>query len=204
MKNSQPVLSVLLLSLGLVGLNLAGSLACSGPRKIKKIEIRPGPKEIFPMDRKGKTQQLTVAGLDKNGLFIRNVDANWSSSDTSVVSVDMTGQVSAVGSGEAEISAKFKELTAKTTLKVRIMDKIELEPAGEQKLKLGQTVQFKATVKNDRGKVIPDARLSWSVTGFAADVDQSGLLRAQAIGDAVLSVKSGVKTARVKIVVVDR
>ena len=186
---------------GLVGM---GALACSGPRKIKKIEIRPGPKEIFPMDRKGKTQQFTVAAMDKNGLFIRNVDANWSSSDPSVVSVDMTGQVSSVGSGQAEIIAKYKDLTAKATIKVRIVDKIELDPAGEQKIKMGQTIQYKAVVKNDRGQALPDARLSWSMQGYAADVDQSGLLRGQAVGDAVLTVKSGVKTARVKIVVTDR
>lgn len=204
MRNHFKMFTATLLSAGLIAVGLFAPMACSGPRKIKKIEIRPGPKEIFPMDRKGKTQQFTVAGLDKNALFIRNVDANWSSSDPSVASVDMTGQVSSVGSGETEIIAKYKDLTAKTTIKVRIVDKIELEPAGEQKIKMGQTIQFKAVVKNDRGKALPKARLSWSMQGYAADVDQSGLLRGQAVGDAVLTVKSGIKTARVKIVVTDR
>lgn len=204
MNNKFDVFAAVMLGLAVSGFAFMGPIACSGPRKIKKIEIRPGPKEIFPMDRKGKTQQLTVAGLDKNGLFIRNVDVNWSSSDPSVVSVDMTGQISSVGSGKAEIFAKYKTLTAKTSIKVRIVDKIELEPAGEQKIKLGQTVQFKALVKNDQGQTLPDARLSWSMTGYAADVDQSGLLRGQAVGDAVLNVKSGIKTARVKIIVTDR
>lgn len=193
----------LLSSLALLSLGLVAIAGC-GPRGVKKIEIRPGPKEIFPMDRKGKTQDFTVAGMDKNGLFIKNVEANWSSSDESVISVDVAGTVTSVGSGTAEIIASYKNLTAKTPISVRIVDKIELQPSEELTIKMGDTVQFKALVKNDRGQVLPHARLSWSMSGFAADVDQSGLVRGQAIGDAVLSVKSGVQTARLKINVKDR
>ena len=193
----------LLSSLALLSLGMVAIAGC-GPRGVKKIEIRPGPKEIFPMDRKGKTQDFTVAGMDKNGLFIKNVEANWSSSDESVISVDVAGTVTSVGSGTAEIIASYKNLTAKTPISVRIVDKIELQPSEELTIKMGDTVQFKALVKNDRGQVLPHARLSWSMSGFAADVDQSGLVRGQAIGDAVLSVKSGVQTARLKINVKDR
>ncbi len=178
-------------------------LGC-GPRGIQSIEIRPGAKEVFPMDRKGKTQKFTAAGMDKNGLFVQNADASWSTADPSVFTVDVAGQVTAVGSGEAELKASFQTFTATQILKVRIIDKVELSPGEDLTLKLSQEQQIKAVVKNDRGQPMADARLTWTMMGYAADVDQSGLVRGQAIGEAVLTARSGKAEARIKIVVQDR
>ncbi|MFH1807353.1 MAG: Ig-like domain-containing protein [Pseudomonadota bacterium] len=191
------------LTCGLAFAVLLGLAAC-GPRGVQSIEIRPGPAELLSMDRKGKTQKFTVAGLDKNGLFVQLVDAAWSSGDESVVTVDIAGEVTAVGSGSTDIQASYLTFKVSQTLTVRILDKLELDPADELTMKMGEEKKIAAVVKNDRNQPVTDARITWTMNGYAADVDQQGQVVAQAIGDAVLTARAGNATARIKITVVDR
>ena len=109
-----------------------------------------------------------------------------------------------VGSGTAEVQASYQTFTAKQPLTVRILDKLELTPADELTLKLSEQKQIQAVVKNDRGQPVPDARITWTMSGYAADVDQQGLAVGQAIGDAVLTARASSATARIPITVVDR
>lgn len=188
--------------LSLIAMLLAQLLSC-GPRGMAGIEIRPKPNEMLPLDRKGKSVQLSAGAVDKNGLWVNIVKPGWSSTDESVVTVDVTGKVTAVGSGHAEVIATLKGFTTKVPLDVKIVGSVELDPAEALTLKMGEEKKFKALVKDDRGKVVGDAKVTWTMQGYAADVDQSGLARGQAVGEAVLVAQSASETARVKITVVE-
>lgn len=178
--------------------------AACGPRGIAAIEIRPTPGERLPMDRKGKTEQFTAAGIDKNGMFVTLLKPTWTSSDPSVFSVDVSGVVTAVGSGRAELGASYAGFQVSTPIEVRIVGSVELIPPEDKTFKMGETFAYKAVVKSDRGAPMPEAKVTWEMNGFAADVDQSGEVRGQAIGESVLSVRSGPVEAKLKITVIDR
>jgi len=187
----------------LLAMALAPLSGC-GPRGMAGIEIRPKANEIMPLDRRGKSIQFSAGAVDKNGLWVSIVKPSWTSSDDSVVTVDVTGNVTAVGSGKAEVTATLKQLTAKVPLEVSIVAAVELDPAEPITLKLGEERQFKALVKDDRGKAMPGAKVTWTMQGYAADVNQGGLVRGQAVGEAVLLAQSSHESTRIKITVVDR
>ena len=59
----------------------------------------------------GETGDLAATHVSAEGDTTRDVSATWSSGDTTVVSVDAGGRVTAVGSGETEITATYDSIT---------------------------------------------------------------------------------------------
>ena len=68
----------------------------------------------------GETVQLTATVLDRNEQPVAGVAIAWTSSDTGVATVDDEGLVSAVGSGDARITASHGDLTDAAQIKVDI------------------------------------------------------------------------------------
>jgi len=172
-------------------------------QSIQHLEIRPTPEQFFPLSHKGQAMPFTAHVLDKNNFLIAVDSANWKSSDESVITVDVTGKVTAISSGVAQLQAEYKGFIATLPLTVKIVGKVELTPAKDLTIKMRQTQQFTAVVKNDRDQVMTDQKVVWSMMGYAADVDQNGLVRGQAIGESVLQAKAGDEVARIKLNVLD-
>lgn len=181
---------------------LLASAGCP-QQSIQRLEIRPTPEQFFPLGHKGQAMPFTAHVLDKNNFLIAVETANWKSSDETVITVDVTGKVTAIGSGTAQLQAEYKGFTATVAIPVKIVGKVELTPAKDLTIKMRQTQQFSVVVKNDRDQVMTDQKVVWSMMGYAADVDQNGLVRGQAIGESVLQAKAGDEVARVKINVLD-
>ncbi|MBN2362042.1 MAG: hypothetical protein JXR83_21500 [Deltaproteobacteria bacterium] len=181
---------------------LLATIGCP-QESIQRLEIRPTPEQFFPFNRKGQAMPFTAHVLDKNNFLIAVDTATWKSSDESVITVDVSGKVTAIGSGTAQLQAEYKGFTAAIPISVTIIGKVELSPATDITIKMRQTQQFSAVVKDDHGQVVPDHKVVWSMMGYAADVDQTGLVRGQAIGESVLQAKAGDEVARVKINVLD-
>ncbi len=59
----------------------------------------------------GETGDLSATYVSAEGDTAREVTAAWSSGDTAVVSVSAAGRVTAVGSGETEITATYDSIT---------------------------------------------------------------------------------------------
>ncbi len=59
----------------------------------------------------GETGDLTATYISAEGDTARDVSATWSSGDTAVVSVSAAGRVTAVGSGETEVTATYDSIT---------------------------------------------------------------------------------------------
>lgn len=146
----------------------------------------------------GSTIKLVATVKPKNA---SNKGVTWSSSDKSIATVE-NGQVKGLKAGKVEITATTKDgnYKAKTTITVSditptavTLDKTSLN------MIIGDTYLLKATVKptNAANK---DVVYSSSNNNIAS-VDNRGLIKAKAVGDAIVTVKTvdGGKKATVKV-----
>lgn len=177
-----------------------------GPRdSVESTKMDP----VFqPFEKKGDTLHLRASAFDKDGVFMGAAVVKWDSSDREVATVDSTGLVTILGSGETQIKATTttteKPLDASLPIKAVIVDKVHIVmPEGaSKKMHLGDVQQWKAEVLDDRGKVIPGAKSRWRSTSYAATVTD-GEVEGRAIGTATIMVEAGPGTDRVDIEVLD-
>ena len=129
---------------------------------------------------------------------------SWSSSNTSVATVDSNGKVTAKAAGSAVITATYggknaqcvvtvnkpatpTEPPAEVTLKVR---------PGSMELYLGETATFTATYSGASGKP------TWESSDTSvATVDENGKVTAKAVGTAIIKVSYGGKTIKAAVTV---
>jgi len=149
-----------------------------------------------------KTAKLiaTVAPADANNQVVL-----WSTSNSSVASVDQSGNVTAMGVGSATITVTTADGNFKATCDITVMEKITpvtgvtLSTTGPVKIKPGDTYQLTATITpadaDDKG-------LTWKSTNpNAFSVDQNGLVTALYDGKGYVEVTTndGGKTAKCQI-----
>ena len=120
----------------------------------------------------------------------------WSSSKTSVATVDANGKVTAVAEGNATITAKAGDKTATCTVtvkkKVVAVSSISLDKTSLE-LKEGETATLIATVNPDNAT---NKAVTWSSDKTSvATVNASGKVTAVAEGTATITAKAGGKTA---------
>ena len=89
------------------------------PREISALEISPEGLQIPP----GCEVQLQV--VDQSGIFVDNDAVNWSSSDSSIASIDEVGTLTAVKAGKIQVTVSLKETAS-------IKDTISVEVFGEE------------------------------------------------------------------------
>jgi hypothetical protein len=174
---------------------------------IQSVKMDP---VVPPFEHKNDTIQLRASAFDKDGAFMGPAKVSWSSSDPSVAVINTDGLVTIVSSGKAEIKASGvgyeKPLDGTLALRASIIDKVKIVPPEggvPPKIHLGETMQFKAEVLDDRGNVIPDAKVKWRTSDYAATVTMTGELEGRAIGDTQLILEAGPKLARMDILVLD-
>lgn len=151
----------------------------------------------------GETFQLTAIVQPDNAT---DKTVEWSSSNTSVATVDQTGKITAAGAGSATITAKTKDggktATASVTVKAGTVavtgvtidkDKLDLEP--------GEKAALTATVAPENAT---NRDVEWSSSdNKVATVDAKGVVTAVGPGTATITVKTkdGGKTAKVTVTV---
>ena len=147
----------------------------------------------------GETATLVATVKPDNAT---NKTVTWSSSRTSVATVDANGKVTAVAEGTATITAQAGDKTATCTVTVKknvvavesvTIDKSSLE------LTEGETATLTATVKPDNAT---NKTVTWSSSyASIATVDQKGKVTAVAEGTATITAKAGEKTATCTVAV---
>jgi hypothetical protein len=189
-------------------------LACEKQPATIKIKLPKDAVQSVKMDpivppfaKKGETLSLRASAFDKDGVFMGPANVKWSVADTTVATVNWEGTVTILSSGETKVVATSEgyeqTLTAELPIKSAIIDKVRIVAEGENKIHLGETKQLKAEVLDDRGNVIPDAKVNWRTSDYAATVSPTGEVEGRSIGDTQVVAEAGSKNARYDIVVLD-
>ena len=144
---------------------------------------------------KGDSETL-VATVKPDDATNRSV--TWSSSDDKVASIDQAGKITAIGGGEAIISAKAGEKTA--TCKVTVTVPIESISLDNTSLSLeeGQSATLVATVKPDDAS---DKTVSWGSSDEKIATVENGKVSAIKEGSVTITAAAGDKKATCKVTV---
>ena len=140
----------------------------------------------------GSTLTLDAEALDGTGAVLPNRQFEWSSSAPHIASVNGSGVVTGVSTGEATISALSEEKTgtALVTVHASPVAGITIAPNGAS-LPAGATQLFVATALDAGGQVLTGRSLQWRSSNDAvATVSSSGLLTAISPGTVTVTVSA--------------
>ncbi|WP_420439640.1 leucine-rich repeat domain-containing protein [Candidatus Palauibacter sp.] len=168
---------------------VSGSVALTVRQVASTVSVSPSADTLVA----GDTVRLAADALDENGHAVRGAVFSWSSGDSSVATVDTLGLVTALSQGEAIISAASGPSTGQMELIVlpRVSTAIDVMPAMVALAALGDTVRLAAEVRDQVGRVIEGAMITWSSLDEAVvTVDSAGLVTAAGGGMTGVTAKS--------------
>ena len=166
---------------------------------VKSVVVTPSTATVLA----GGMVQLSATPKDSAGNALTGRTVAWSSSATSVATVDANGLVKGVGAGSATITATSEGKSGTATITVTLVPvaSVQVAPASPTVL-LGQTVPLIATPKDSAGNPLTGRVGTWSssATGVAT-VDVNGLVKGVGPGTATITAtcegKSGTATVTV-------
>src|SRR6202162_3184864 len=161
---------------------LALAAACSS--KPAAIEVSPRPVKIFGLQR---IQRLTGRLVDKKGRPLAAGGLQWSSSKSSVVTVDGSGKLQAKGEGKAVVTATFEKLSVQVPVEVVDVNAIDIAPASAHLVcPAGTTIVVTGNVKKSSGKPI-SAAVTWTSSKPAvATISADGVVTSVGPGTATI------------------
>lgn len=163
---------------------------------------------------KGETQQLEIeygtddkAEQEKIAEAASKLTIEWTSSDEEVVTVDATGLITAVGAGEADVTATAKDVNISSTTHVKVV----ITPTGVEAPETLELVTNGENSKNLDAKMTPEdateVKLAYeSSDESVATVDENGLVTAVDDGECTITtyvVADAPATAETAAVVTD-
>jgi hypothetical protein len=164
----------------------ADTLAVSALSSVKWVGITPG---VDTANSLGDTLHLAVTATDHRGNALVGAATHWTSSDSTVASVDCAGTVIARAGGTAAITvmvggkgARARVVVEQVPAALRLVDSLVRVPEGER----AQTV---AHVVDARGQEIPGLIARWhSANASIAAVDSLGNVSGNAPGRTTFTV----------------
>ena len=163
----------------------------SVPEPVASVEVSPSAETVAV----GATLQLTAEAFDANGQAVAGAEFLWESSQTSVATVDASGQVTGVGEGTATITASSGSAQGTAAITVVSVPEpvasVEVSPSAET-VAVGATLQLTAEAFDANGQAVAGAEFLWeSSQTSVATVDASGLVTGVAEGTATITASSG-------------
>lgn len=125
----------------------------------------------------------------------------WSTNRSDVATVTSTGIVTAVSAGTATITASSEGRTATATMVVQPpgVSRLEITPANAS-VEVGRAFRLSATAYDSRGNLLPRASVEWASSDTRiATVDNSGRVLGVSRGSAIITARSGGKTASASV-----
>lgn len=144
---------------------------------------------------KGETQQLEIeygtddkAEQEKIAEAASKLTIEWTSSDEEVVTVDATGLITAVGAGEADVTASAKDVNISSTTHVKVV----ITPTGVEAPEALELVTNGENSKNLDAKMTPEDATEVKLAYTSSDesvaaVDENGLVTAVADGECTIT-----------------
>jgi len=173
-----------------------GLVACAP--KPKTIEATP---KSVTLTEAGEKVALKAVAKTEKGEEIKDAKFAFASGDKTVadVSADKGEVVAGKKSGKTKITVSIGEVKAEVPVSVDLYTKIVSEPA-EISIKAGETLPLKATVQNEAGAAVADAKVEFkSSDENIAKVDATGSVTGAAAGTATLTLTAKKLTATVNV-----
>ena len=160
------------------------------PARPTTVTVSPATNELTAL---GTTVQLRVEVRDQNSSVMAGVTASWTTSASSVATVDAVGLVTAQGNGQATITASSGGASASAVVTVRqTAAAVEVSPATAELTASGAGVQLTAEAFDANGHAVAGAEFSWESSDVAvATVDESGLVTGVSEGVATITARVG-------------
>ena len=144
---------------------------------------------------KGETQQLQIeysaddkATEEKIAEAAEKLTLEWTSSNEDVATVDATGLITAVGAGEADVTASAKDVNISSTTHVKVV----ITPTGVEAPETLELVTNGENSKNLDAKIVPEDATEVKLAFTSSDedvatVDENGLVTAIANGECTIT-----------------
>jgi uncharacterized protein YjdB/alpha-tubulin suppressor-like RCC1 family protein len=149
----------------------------------------------------GERMQLAAELKDARGGQVRDRTPSWASSDPAVATVSPTGQVTAINSGTATITASSddKRATVRVTVaRVPVASLVLTSPPAS--LPVGESFQLNVSLRDRRGNPLEDRPVIWSSSSAqVATVTTTGRVTAMGAGSARITASSENKNVSVTI-----
>jgi uncharacterized protein YjdB len=164
------------------------------------VEIAAAPTRLEP----DGSADLAARAVDAGGNVVPGAAVSWASDDESVARVDDNGRVTAVGPGEAVLTATAGGRSESVTLTVSeasVMS-VTVDRTGLEMTVGDAPVQLRAQPRGANGAALAGRTVSWSSSNESvARVDDDGRVTATGPGDATVTATSaGIPaTARVTV-----
>jgi len=179
-----------------------GSAVMSVRQKdIASLRLTPATSAVYPQE----TEQLQVTAYDDAGrtMALDGGTTKWSSSSSSVLTVDDGGNVTGMQKGSAVVTARIGSKSATATVNVLAQPAASVSVALDAAtLEVGQATQAVATLKDAAGTTLTDRTVAWQSSNPAiATVNSSGVVTAVARGSATISAIADGKTGGATVTV---
>ena len=150
----------------------------------------------------GDSIQMTAEAFDALSNAIAGVTFEWSSSDTTIATVDQQGWIRAWAGGSVEITAAAGATAGAVAVvtAVQVPRAIVLSEPPDS-LAVGDSIQMTAEALDGLGNPIANVRFEWSSSDTAiATVDHEGWVRARAGGSVEITAAAGATAGAVAVV----
>jgi len=167
----------------------AMAVAGCGP-SVKSVGVEPAQTTL---SAKGATRTLRAVLRDVKGkpLDAAKFKVTWTSAAASVASVDESGTVTAIRSGEAQVVAAVGEVRGGAHVTVSIPTTVTVAPAAGE-LRPGQALVLSAAVLDEFGKpVVGPAPVTWTSSDGAIATVSEGRVIAVGPGTATVTAAFG-------------
>lgn len=179
----------------------SGTAAVTVAQEVSAVTVTPSADTLVV----GDTLRLAAEATDANGHLVTGAEFAWASSDALLATVDTTGLVTGVGAGEVALTATSSGVVGRAALTVlaRVSATVTVEPDSLLFSALGDTVRLLAEVRDQIGRVMVGAPVSWaSGDTLVASVDSAGLVTAVGNGAARVTAAADEATGQALVTVV--
>ena len=182
---------------------VAGESAVTVEQRPAEVRISPGADTLMAI---GDTVRLSVEAFDANGHLVAGTDFTWASEDEAVVTVDAGGLVTAVGNGEAGVTASAGPVAGESAVTVEQRPaEVRISPGADTLVAIGDTVRLSAEALDANGHPVAGTDFTWASEDEAVvTVDAGGLVTAVGPGGARVAATTAEVTGSAAVTVDQR
>ena len=169
----------------------------------RPVSLRISPAQALRLEALGDTARLTAEVLDPNGRPIVGSAVAWAAGDTTIVTVDEAGVVTAIDNGTTTIHATSGSLADSLFAEVeQVPAEVRISPADDPLRfeTLGDTVRLFAEVLDSNGHPVAGVPVAWSISeSSVATINEDGLVTARGNGTATVSASTQSVTGAIRV-----